>query len=80
MMYPMQSFPPQSEYMNNFFQGLASTVATQHPHHQMHQQMNTNVYMGAANGAGNNTATDAKNGGKRKKKDYNNVSTRRPSS
>ena len=75
MMYPMQSFPPQSEYMNNFFQGLASTVATQHPHHQMHQQMNTNVYMGAANGAGNNTATDAKNGGKRKKKDYNNVST-----
>ena len=75
MMYPMQSFPPQSEYMNNFFQGLASTVATQHPHHQMHQQMNTNVYMGAANGAGNNTATNAKNGGKGKKKDYNNVST-----
>ena len=28
MMFPMQSFPPQSEYVNNFFQGLASTVAT----------------------------------------------------
>jgi CheY-like chemotaxis protein len=74
MMFPMQSFPPQSEYMNNFFQGLASTVATQHPHHQMHNQMqnmNMNYPMGGANSAGNNTTTGANSGGKTNKKDSN---------
>jgi hypothetical protein len=75
MMFPMQSFPPQSEYVNNFFQGLASTVATQHPHHQMHnhmQNMNMSHNMGGANGAGNNTATGTNNGGRTNKKDSNN--------